>query len=312
MTYFHIHYGKSDPDQEYNGENMATSHRIASESGYYHIMARGNNRTKIFGCHADCRQMLRLMKRLSDQQEIRIYAYCVMPNHYHILLRASGEELSGGNGRHDLQILAHAMHRINTAYAHYYKNKYEYVGHVFQGRYLSRAIDSHQYLSRVIRYIHDNPVKASLTKLPEEYSFSSYRSYFFKPGTGHIYGRGIIAKDSKKLLRLMGFSNLSGFEIYHKAPLELDEWSKALFLEEEEAQIKERKMGELKEAKAHLRTNFEQRSNPQQKSDPQLNSERIAYAVRLREETCLSLRTISKITGVSKIQSNYAFDPDRL
>ena len=246
---------------------MATSHRIASESGYYHIMARGNNRTKIFGCHADCRKMLRLMKRLSDQQEIRIYAYCVMPNHYHILLRTGSEGLSGEAGRQDLQILAQAMHRINTAYAHYYKNKYEYVGHVFQGRYLSRAIDSHQYLSRVIRYIHDNPVKASLTKLPEEYSFSSYRYYFFKTGRGPIYGRGIIAKDSKKLLRLMGFSNLSGFEIYHKEPLESDEWSKALFLEEdleeEEAQKKERRMGQLKEAKARkdcLRGSFKRRN----------------------------------------------------
>lgn len=283
---------------------MATSHRIASESGYYHIMARGNNRTKIFGCHADCREMLRLMKRLSDQQEISIYAYCVMPNHYHILLRTGGEGLLGEAGCHDLQILAHAMHRINTAYAHYYKNKYEYVGHVFQGRYVSRAIDSHQYLSRAIRYIHDNPVKASLAKLPEEYPFSSYRSYFFKTGTGLIYGRGIIAKDSKKLIKLMGFSNLSGFEMYHKAPVDSDEWSKALFLEEdleeEEAQKKERMMRQRKEAEAHLRTNLQKRNNPQQKSKPQLNSERIAYALYLKEETCLSLRTISKITGVSR------------
>ena len=140
--------------------------RITSPTGYYHIMCRGNNKHHIFKKPSDRLQVIDTLQLLADSKEIEIYAYCIMSNHFHIL--AYGEPVAN---------LSHAMHRLNTSFSQYYKVKYNYVGHVFQGRFKSKCIVENRYFLTVLRYVHQNPVVAGYVPNASKYEFSSFQEY---------------------------------------------------------------------------------------------------------------------------------------
>lgn len=144
---------------------MARTARIKSESGYYHVMLRGNNRNLIFKNNQDRHKFLELLQKQVDKGFISVIAYCLMDNHLHVLLR----EIDG-------QLTA-AMHSISTAYALYFNKRYNRVGHLFQNRYDSENIDDEKYLFTALRYIHQNPVKAGICDEVENYRWSSDRCY---------------------------------------------------------------------------------------------------------------------------------------
>lgn len=138
---------------------MPRTSRKQSESGYYHIILRGVNRQEIFHDDADRSKFLDTLRRYADDG-IDILAYCLMDNHAHLLLHA-GEELSL------------FIKKIASSYVYYFNHKYDRVGHLFQDRYRSEAVETDEYLLMAARYILQNPQKAGICKA-SEYEWSSW------------------------------------------------------------------------------------------------------------------------------------------
>ncbi|MBR3539314.1 MAG: transposase [Eubacterium sp.] len=145
---------------------MPRQKRIASVTGVYHIMVRGVNKQRIFSHREDYQKYLQFLSDCKEQVHFDLYAFCLMPNHVHLLLHTEFSELE------------RIMKCIGTRYASWYNWKYARVGHLFQDRYLSEVVEDEQYFLTVIRYIHRNPVKAMMVRKPDDYPYSSYPGYF--------------------------------------------------------------------------------------------------------------------------------------
>jgi len=145
---------------------MLRPYRISFAGGVFHITSRGNNREKIFLDEHDFHRYKQLLRRYRAKFGFKLYAYSLMPNHIHLLLETS----AAGS-------ISKIMHAINTAYAMYFNAKYDHVGHVWQGRFHSSIVDTDAYLLEVMRYMDLNPVRASLSKHPREYAWSSHRRH---------------------------------------------------------------------------------------------------------------------------------------
>ena len=140
--------------------------RDRCESGIYHIVLRGINRQDIFYDDGDMLRFLETVEMKKTDKQFEIYAYCMMTNHIHLLIRETGDTVS------------RIMSRVGTSYAKWYNQKYMRSGHLFQGRYGSECVEDDKYLLAVIRYIHNNPVKAGLVNEPEAYRWSSIHAYY--------------------------------------------------------------------------------------------------------------------------------------
>ena len=144
---------------------MPRAARKKSESGIYHIILRGINKQTIFEDDEDRLKFLQTLSKYKDACRFNIFAYCLMDNHIHILLKEGKEEL------------AMAMRRIGACYVYWYNYKYGRCGHLFQDRFKSEAVDDDSYLLSVIRYIHQNPLKARMVKNIAGHKWSSYNEY---------------------------------------------------------------------------------------------------------------------------------------
>ena len=142
--------------------------RALSESGIYHVMIRGVNKMPIFLDQDDNTRFLDTLIRMKSEGEYTLYAYCLMKNHAHLLIKEEGDPLS------------RTMKRIGVSYSYYFNKKYDRVGHLFQDRFRSERIETDDYLLSCIRYIHNNPVKASIVNDPSNYKWSSYNIYINK------------------------------------------------------------------------------------------------------------------------------------
>lgn len=141
---------------------LPQSHFI--QGGYYHVFNRGNRKQDIFLDTKDYKRYIDKIKEYKQKHNVSIIAYCLMPNHIHLLLRQNGPE--------PLSIL---MQKLHTSYSKYFNTKYDQVGHVFQDRFKAKFIDNDEYLLQLSRYIHLNPL-GLVTKLPS-YKWSSYSAY---------------------------------------------------------------------------------------------------------------------------------------
>lgn len=188
--------------------------RIQSPTGYYHIMMRGNNRESIFSRDDQKRLFYECLKEYGEDHSVDIVAYCLMDNHVHIVVKANTLNL------------ANAIKCINTKYAMNFNRQRDRVGHVFQDRYKSQAILDDKYLLQVIRYVHNNPVKAKMVKSFKDYSWSSYNEYI---------DENFIVGDQQKEFVLGYFSrSIEQFEEFHKKKDNLE------YLEVKEDIVKER------------------------------------------------------------------------
>jgi len=133
---------------------------------YYHIMARGNNKNVIFRSDADYLYFLGQIARFKKILPFDLYHYCLMPTHIHFLIRT----FNGHN-------FSDFMKRISLAYFGYYKRKYGWVGHFWQGRFKSQPVGKDEYFIQCGKYIELNPVRSNLVLKPGEYLYSSYRHY---------------------------------------------------------------------------------------------------------------------------------------
>jgi len=143
---------------------MARPLRLQVPGGIYHVTARGNDRQAIFEDDADCSVFLIVLASVVTRYRVRCHAYCLMGNHYHLLLETPDGNLSG------------AMRQLNGVYTQRFNRRHERCGHVLQGRFGARLVDGHAYLHEVCRYIVLNPVRARLASHPRDWRWSSFRA----------------------------------------------------------------------------------------------------------------------------------------
>lgn len=139
--------------------------RLEIEGGLYHIITRGNNRQLIFGSDDDYRKFLLQLVHQKARLPFYLYAYCLMPNHVHLLIERQDDSIS------------RVMQRLLTAYSQYHNRKHRKSGHLLQGRYKAILCQSDQYLAELVRYIHLNPVRAKMVRRPQDFPYSSHRAY---------------------------------------------------------------------------------------------------------------------------------------
>jgi REP element-mobilizing transposase RayT len=140
--------------------------RVALVAGeYYHIYNRGNNYETVFREPENYYYFLRLMVKYLLPEQVQIVAYCLMPDHYHLLLYLQTETLS------------RSMQPFLLAYTNAFNRRYQRIGSLFQGPFKARRIGTNEYLLHLSRYIHLNPVEAGLVQKAEDWEFSSYKDY---------------------------------------------------------------------------------------------------------------------------------------
>lgn len=140
--------------------------RIKSASGYYHVMLRAIDRQTIFKDREDYEKFRALFNSFRTKYKIQLLAWCMIPNHVHLLIRDPSESISD------------FFRVLGTSFVYWYNAKYQRVGHLFQDRFRSEPVEDGTYLLRAIRYIHLNPVHHKICREPDGYKYSSYHYYF--------------------------------------------------------------------------------------------------------------------------------------
>lgn len=240
---------------------MPRQARKKSESGIYHIMLRGINRQQIFEDDEDRQHFLETLESYKDLCGYTIYAYCLMGNHIHILLK---------EGKEDLTLV---FKRVAGHYVYWYNWKYHRCGHLFQDRYKSEPVEDDGYFLTVLRYIHQNPVKAKICKTAEEYPYSSMREYQKYP----------VLTDTSFALSILPGTQFFDYhqEINDDKCMEMEEYFR---LTDEDG-----KKLILKIAKCKNATEFQQ-----------LEPAKRNASIRKMHESGMSIRQISRLTGLSK------------
>ena len=242
---------------------MTRTARRRGASDIYHVMARGVSRSSIFEDDADRERFLGELRRQVSDAGASIYAWCLMDNHYHLLIRL------------ELSSLSAMMKAVNSSYAVYFNSRHDRVGHLFQGRFKSEPVDTEEYFFVVLRYIHQNPVKEGMTRTCE-YRWSSYGEYL---------GEKDLAETE---LALGMFGSRQSFIDFHKT-LDLTatccdiDRARRLLSEEEARNVAAAVLGDI-----HL--------------ESIVGLERSARndAIRKLRNAHLSVRQIERLTGVSR------------
>ncbi|MFQ5965177.1 MAG: transposase [Candidatus Scalinduaceae bacterium] len=144
---------------------MARQLRIEYPGAFYHVSSRGNEGRNIFNSDMDKEKFLSYLENAHQRFNLIIHAYCLMDNHYHLLVETPFPNLS------------RSMQMINSSYTTYYNLKNKRLGHLFQGRYKAILVDKDSYAQVLSRYIHLNPVRSKITSTPYEYFWSSFHYY---------------------------------------------------------------------------------------------------------------------------------------
>lgn len=148
---------------------MARPLRVEYPGAFYHVINRGNAGEDIFKSIRDREKFLEYLQAAVERYGLRIHTYCLMTNHYHLLVETPEANLS------------RAIKWVNVSYAGYFNRKRQRHGHLFQGRYKAILVDADEYLKQLSRYIHLNPIRAGMVTELSAYSFSSYPAFI-----GHV------------------------------------------------------------------------------------------------------------------------------
>ena len=179
---------------------MPRTQRKQIETGVYHIMLRGNERKNIFSDEEDKQRMIDTLIKLHNEGGFKLYAYCIMDNHLHFAVE---EETEG---------IARIVKRVGTSYAYYYNFKHQRVGHVFQDRFKSEGIKDDAQLLEVIRYIHNNPVKAEMVGSVEKYPWNSYNAYTGKKQMGRE--KALFLSDVEDVLQMFSMDHDKAVKLF--------------------------------------------------------------------------------------------------
>jgi REP element-mobilizing transposase RayT len=161
--------------------------RIQFEGALFHVIVRGNQRRRVFLDPPDYRRYLQIMGKKAMAHSIKTYAYCLMPNHGHLLLEQTGYSK-----------LSRYMQGLQTAYTKHFNKRHKKIGHVFQGRYKALLVERDSYLLELVRYIHLNPTRAKLEEKIGEYPWTSHAQYMGKEK------RPLVGVAKKEILAMFG------------------------------------------------------------------------------------------------------------
>lgn len=154
---------------------MSKEPRVYIDYACYHIITRGNQRQKVFMSEEDYRMYLRITKKAKRKYKVLIYAYCLMPNHIHLLIEANPP-----------QNMSKFMQWLNRGYTAYFNTRYKKIGHLWQGRFKGKPILKGDYLIQCATYIEGNPVRANMVHDMADYEWSSYRKRCLSMNTGGL------------------------------------------------------------------------------------------------------------------------------
>jgi putative transposase len=143
---------------------MARPLRLEFAGALYHITSRGNRRDNIFEGNDDREQFLQLLNDVCESYNWVCHSYCLMSNHYHLLIETPDANLSKG------------MRQLNGVYTQTFNRNHNHVGHLFQGRFKAILVEKQSYLLELARYIVLNPVRAQMVRSAREWPWSSYRA----------------------------------------------------------------------------------------------------------------------------------------
>ncbi|GAB6179237.1 hypothetical protein JCM14036_05560 [Desulfotomaculum defluvii] len=248
---------------------MPRKARQSSKTGIYHIMLRGINRQNIFKDDEDRYRFLEALDKYKGISKYQVYGYCLMDNHIHLLIREGEENL------------ANAIKRIGASYVYWYNKKYERCGHLFQDRFMSEPVEDDSYLLTVLRYIHQNPLKAKMVNYISEYRWSSYRDYLGNKNT---------LIDSKLIFDLLSEDVNRSKSIFTKFMNQIDE---VLCLDNDEVKtISDKDAQEFVKTLGGLTI-----ASDLQKLDRHRRDEIIR---KLKQVDGISTRQIARITGISQ------------
>ena len=166
---------------------MSRKPRIEYSGAFYHVIARGNQKQRIFKDQADFQKYLLTLTVYKNRTGTRIYAYVLMNNHVHLLIETGDIPLSK------------FMQGVSQTYTMYFNRRYRTVGHLFQGRYKAILCDRDAYLLGLLNYIHKNPLRARIAEVLDAYPWSSHHAY-----TGKNNPLGLV--DADQVLRMFSES----------------------------------------------------------------------------------------------------------
>jgi len=274
--------------------------RITYPGAIYHIINRGCRRDKIFRRISDREEFLARLTAASSKYGIIIHGYCLMDNHFHLLVETPNENLSA------------FMQLLQCGYANWFKARYKLVGPLFQSRFKSVLVEDESYLVTLSAYIHLNPVRAGMINNPDVYRWSSCKLYFrneadelIDPAMVLEYAGGV--DNYKFILNEMIGGSPPPEAIYGKFSI----LGKASFVEKVARQIDDTKIDikAVPQLKKIITTTPEKIAlavreimnvtNEQMIAKTQGNTARKLYIYLLKKRTVLTLREISKFAGMN-------------
>lgn len=137
--------------------------RLLIRNSCYHIITRGNQKQNVFLAEEDYKRYLKVVARYIKRFKTKLYSFCLMSNHIHLLLEPEIPEK-----------LTKLMQGLNLSYTLYFNRKYGKTGHLWQDRFISKVITKDEYLLDCISYIEANPIRANMVNHPQDYIWSSY------------------------------------------------------------------------------------------------------------------------------------------
>jgi len=243
---------------------MPRQARKKSKSGIYHIMLRGINHQILFEDDEDREKFLETINQYKQKSGYEIFGYCLMNNHVHLIMKEGNE------------LLENTMKRIGVSYVFWYNWKYKRSGHLFQDRFKSEPIEDDKYLLTVLKYIHQNPIKAGMVEELSKYQWSSYIEYVSMPRiVDKSFVLEIFLNNEQQLKDYLSHNNNEANE--HVLEMRVDR----RVTDEEAGAIIQRTLGKM--------TLSELRQVEKDKRDEIVS--------RLKEVDGLSIRQIARITG---------------
>ena len=209
------------------------------QSSFIHILVQGINKEYIFQKNSFKEAYLNMLKKNISETDIKVISYCVMDNHFHLLIYSE-----------NINSVSKIMQKTNGAYAKLYNKSKNRVGYVFRNRYYTQMILTEQQLHNCIVYIHRNPLKANIVNSFQEYKYSSYNEYIGKRTLISDDSLKIVFGDSKNFLNtFMEIHNLGDVEDIKDV---IEEFENQEVIIDEYLKEKEKTMSEIKESKELL------------------------------------------------------------
>jgi putative transposase len=167
---------------------MSRPLRIQYPGAWYHVMNRGANRNKIYFDEKDYALFLVVVREATQIFQVKLSAYCLMDNHYHLVVHTPE-----GN-------LARFLRHVDGVYTQRFNRIHRRDGPLFRGRYKAILIEADEYLKQLVRYVHLNPVQAKLVQDPAQYPWSSHKEYLKgKTSEGWLYSKEVLGQFSKRV-----------------------------------------------------------------------------------------------------------------